>query len=179
MSEKPAYIRTTISVPADLKARMDEVKESVNWSAHACRAFEAKLAELAARKANKVMIDVVERLRASMRKQNEQSFNEGYKLGQTWAKEIAEVQELQRLQFHKDTKAKSKGEWENWFSTQDQLWIEVVKIIEGDENFRAGGALAFWKPLVGETSTLLNDGDFLRGFAEGAIDLWVKVQEQL
>ena len=44
------HARTTISVPSELKARMDAVDESVNWSAVACQAFELKLAEITKRK---------------------------------------------------------------------------------------------------------------------------------
>ena len=39
----------SVSVTPELKARMDKVKQKVNWSAIACRAFEAKLSELANR----------------------------------------------------------------------------------------------------------------------------------
>ena len=54
--KKPGYTRTTISVPADLKGRMNKVKEDVNWSALACQAFQGKLAEIAAKKERKTMI---------------------------------------------------------------------------------------------------------------------------
>jgi post-segregation antitoxin (ccd killing protein) len=43
--------RTTISVPRDLKDRMDAVGVAVNWSAVACRAFERRVAEIEKRKA--------------------------------------------------------------------------------------------------------------------------------
>jgi hypothetical protein len=38
--------RTTITVPAELKARMNAVDEKVNWSAVASQAFEQKLDEI-------------------------------------------------------------------------------------------------------------------------------------
>jgi hypothetical protein len=41
------HARTTITVPADLKARMEAVGEPVNWSAIACQAFEQGLAKIA------------------------------------------------------------------------------------------------------------------------------------
>jgi hypothetical protein len=44
---KKKNIGTMISVPADLKRRMGKVKEGVNWSAVACRAFEKRLDRLA------------------------------------------------------------------------------------------------------------------------------------
>lgn len=44
------YVRTTISLTEDLKRRMSDVEEVVNWSAIACRAFEEKLVEITAKK---------------------------------------------------------------------------------------------------------------------------------
>ena len=40
--------RTTISIPDDLKKRMDRIKGPVNWSAVAVAAFEQRLVEIAA-----------------------------------------------------------------------------------------------------------------------------------
>jgi hypothetical protein len=40
------HYRTTISIPLDLKRRMDEVDGQVNWSAVAAKAFEAHIAYL-------------------------------------------------------------------------------------------------------------------------------------
>ena len=127
MAQKHRPFRTTISVPGDLKARMDRVKEPVNWSALACRAFEAKLAEIAARKENKTMIDVVERLRDSLRNQQGESFNEGYETGRKWAENTATAVQLDRLEsFQKTMRAKSQSEWESWFwseGTPHRVWI--------------------------------------------------------
>lgn len=48
---KPAQTpRINITLTGDLKERMQAVTEDVNWSAIASRAFELKLAEIAARK---------------------------------------------------------------------------------------------------------------------------------
>ena len=54
-----------ISVPRDLKARMDKVSASVNWSQVAAQAFEAKLLELESKKEVSGMDDVIARLRAA------------------------------------------------------------------------------------------------------------------
>jgi hypothetical protein len=63
--KKPGIYRTTISISADLKRRIDKAGEDVNWSAIAARAFESKLADIAAKKEKKNMDDVIQRLRAS------------------------------------------------------------------------------------------------------------------
>lgn len=38
--------RANITIPAEVKRRMEKVKEPVNWSAVACKAFREKCAEL-------------------------------------------------------------------------------------------------------------------------------------
>jgi hypothetical protein len=58
--DKQRSFRTTITVPAHLKQRMDAVKEEVNWSALAACAFEAKLAEFAKKKEKKKMVNYFE-----------------------------------------------------------------------------------------------------------------------
>jgi hypothetical protein len=178
MAEK-GTARTTISLAGDLKARMEKVKESVNWSALACRAFEEKLAEIAARKENKAMNDVVERLRATLRDQQNESFKEGYEAGRTWGENTATVAQLKRLEtFQKTTKANSQSDWDSWFCSEGtpHRWIALVEVIQGNRSIHARTALAFWNDVAGEQP---RDGDFFRGFVEGAVDLWAKVREQL
>jgi hypothetical protein len=183
MANKQSSFRTTISVPGDLKSRMERVKEPVNWSALACRAFENKLAEIAARKETKTMSDVVQRLRASVRSEQGESFNEGYETGKHWAEETGTAAQLKRMEtFLKGMKAKSQREWENWFYSQNGHlpWLAVVGVIQDDKNIHPLNGTDFWKTVLGdETSQKPNDPDFLRGFVEGATDLWVKVQPQL
>jgi hypothetical protein len=182
MGEKRGSFRTTISVPGDLKARMARVKEPVNWSALACRAFEDKLAEIAARKENKAMTDVVERLRASLRDEQSESFNEGHEAGTKWAENAATPAQLKRLEsFQKTTKTESQREWEHWFSSQGTRarWVDLVAVIQDNRIHRARRAQEFWIAVFGKMIQKLGDGDFLRGFVEGALGLWAKVQEQL
>src|SRR5262249_23608495 len=86
-ADSPGVVRTTISLPPDLKSRMDAVKESVNWSGVAAAAFEAKLKELAARKEPENMEDVVKRLRAAAELEANEEYQAGFEAGQAWAKE--------------------------------------------------------------------------------------------
>src|SRR5262245_14260814 len=89
--------RTTVSIPQDLKARMDAVSEPVNWSQVAVRAFEDKLAEIASRKKEKTMSDAIQRLRASKLKGDDRRYREGHEAGWAWARDVAEAEELRRL----------------------------------------------------------------------------------
>src|SRR4051794_17293907 len=91
-------VRTTISVPAELKARMEAAAEQVNWSAVACQAFEAKLAEIITRRGPRDMNDAITRLRESKRRADEAAESEGSEDGRRWAMEEAEAVELERLE---------------------------------------------------------------------------------
>src|SRR4051794_7369221 len=90
--------RTTISIPQDLKEQMDAVKDQVNWSAVAARAFQAKLFEIQARKAKSMSKeDVVKRLRALQEQEGEEEYAEGKQAGREWAERQAKPRELRRL----------------------------------------------------------------------------------
>ena len=85
VEQRTGVVRTTISIPQDIKDQMDTVKEQANWSAVATGAFEEKLGQIAAQKIEKSMEDVIQRLRASKRETETRYTNEGLKAGKEWA----------------------------------------------------------------------------------------------
>src|SRR5262249_27023394 len=97
MGEPKGVVRTNISLPRELKARMDAAPSSVNWSAVAAQAFEAKLLELESQKEVKSMDDVIARLKAAAELEANEDYQAGFKAGQQWAKEQATPKELRRL----------------------------------------------------------------------------------
>jgi hypothetical protein len=60
---------------------MDAVKEAVSWSSLACRSFEAKLGEIAAKKGSATIEDVIQRLRASRSKGSSETYQVGFDAG--------------------------------------------------------------------------------------------------
>ena len=181
--KKSNIVRTSISVPRELKRRMDKVKEDVNWSALACQAFQEKLAEIAARKEVKAMADVVERLRASKRKSDNEEYQAGHKEGREWAEGHAEAAELERLKALRDQYEREptynwewffSGEGQSQFSVGQTLYFAINPVAEEDRDYSAAGE--FWESVA---STDDPDSEFVRGFADGAIDLWIEVQDQL
>ena len=58
MVERVGTVRMNISLSQGLKRRMGVMKDEVNWSAIAARAFEEKLAAIATAKEKKSMDDV-------------------------------------------------------------------------------------------------------------------------
>src|SRR5262245_15860587 len=155
-------IRTNISVPRKLKARMDAAAERVNWSAVAAEAFEAKLLELESRKGVRGMDEVIARLKAAAEFEKNEAVQAGLDAGRGWAMRQATPKELKRLE--------KLIVWTRWLRVRDarQPWIALVGVIQGDKDIHAMTAQAFWKAVLGETSQEPNDVDFLEGFVKGA-----------
>ena len=174
--------RTSVSVPASLKKRMDKVKDEVNWSAIACRAFEEKLAEIASNKEKKNMSDVINRLRASKAEAEAESYRDGAKLGTAWATNTARVRELKRF-------ARMRDDWaECWdcgnFETDGTCaWAAYERVyfyLEPDDDGDRTLAKEFWEMATGEENEHnLMDADFLRGFVEGSLTVWDEVSDKL
>ena len=167
-------MRMTIYVADALKARMSEVceAEDVNWSALACRAFEAKLAEIASRKQEKDMRDVIDRLRASAQQAEGEDHERGFAAGQEWAKSQATAAQLRRL-------AKAREPGTDWYFTDeslsppaDVLFINIIL-----DNLDNRDAQDFWSDEVGEDVTITPC--FVQGFAEGAMAVWERVVDEL
>jgi hypothetical protein len=177
-------VRTTISIPAKLKRRMDEVTEPINWSALAAEAFQDKLAAIAAQKKEGVMTNVLERLRASKRKSESADYQNGYALGKEWAEQSAEASELQRLEeLHDKLVDQPQFDWDDYFneggsaySTDERLYFEI----NPDDDSDRKAADDFWECAAGDAlQKAANKSAFLKGFAEGAIDLWLTVKNEL
>jgi hypothetical protein len=160
------YTRMNISLPEDVKQRMDRTKDDVNWSALAVQAFESKLAEIAAKKVKKNMDDVIQRLRASKAQSESECFQQGYEAGQSWAKDDAEAIELQRLD----------KSWDQGYLAYNAYSVaEAVQPTPRDE----APSLSFWEEALGDFAHEANDDDFVRGFVRGALDLWAEIKAKL
>jgi hypothetical protein len=171
----------SIYVPINIKAKMDKVKEPVNWSALACRAFEDKLAEIASRKENKTMSDVVQRLRATLRKQKSVDYQVGYGVGRAWAERVADVAELFRLdklrrecpnEYARDW---SKG-WQSLFDDNVDMRLKIAETIKG-QKLDIAEMRDFWDQTLDDYDTV--SGDHVHGFADGALALWDSVKDEV
>jgi hypothetical protein len=178
---KKVQPRMSIYIPPDLRARMDKVKEPVNWSAVACRAFEDKLGEIAAKKEKKTMSDVADRLRASMREDEGEQYQDGFQAGKEWAESTATARHLKRLEAFKKEIDRSGLRWETWFDGNDRDAFcpgeKLADIIEGGDLGR-NGMHEFWVNDLGDDK-MITEAAWLRGFCEGALDVWEAVQNEL
>jgi hypothetical protein len=176
MAKQTGVTRTTISVPRDLKKRMDKVSEPVNWSGIACRAFEIHLGDIAAKKENKKMSDVVQRLRASRKEADSEWFRTGREYGEKWARDHASYDELVRVV------AVSENEDHPWEVNEQDIYsaAEILFFsIDGQEYQDRGDARDFWKAAVDGANDAQQQPEFLRGFVDGAADLFESIEDQI
>jgi len=177
--------KMTIYVPDNLKERMDRIKEDVNWSNIACRGFEQKLGEIASRKEKKKMADAVQRLRAWKHQHESRLFKEGFDWGQDWAKDDASVTQLKRLEMlYNRLSNEPVYNWEHFFAFDANNAYTVYELLyfqlEPDHNGDRESARDFWERAVGDDGdTNIQEGELVRGFAEGALDIWRSVKHQL
>jgi hypothetical protein len=95
-ARKPSMARVSIYVPDDLKARMDGVGESVNWSEIVRPAIQAAIATQEHRKGQN-MSTAIERLRASKQEFAQRDQLEGREHGREWAEKDASYDDLRRV----------------------------------------------------------------------------------
>lgn len=171
---KKGRVVTTVSISPELKRRMDRAKD-VSWSAVARAAFEAKLAEIASAKKEKTMSDVIDRLRASMRGSQAEDYKRGDTAGRSWACNTASASQLRRLESWRES-VPDDDEWNLQFDSdyagfQQSTWIEFEELIEfGQSDWSAHGFDDMDSQAV---------CDWIRGFTDGAIDIWREVKAEL
>jgi hypothetical protein len=174
MSKK--FFRTTVAIPAELWRRMHNVREKVSWSAIACEAFRDKLGEIAERKQQKTLDDVIDRLRKSMHETEDELFRDGYAAGEKWARNSARAIELRRLEAFR---VRCGHDWEQLFQADECRAFEIIfRAIQPESGRGRADAANFWGDIV-DVSTQPVEDEFIRGFSEGALDVWNVVKHQL
>lgn len=165
-------IRTSVSIPTSLKKRMDATDVPVNWSRVAALAFEQKLSEISSKAKLNDMQQVIERLRASRMKSDDQLYTNGVKSGRIWATRYAELVELEKLN-------------EIWNGGDD--WQEdkhsrssASRILEAmnPNKYEADVPLQceFWSQ-HGESD--YPKYEYVRGFCDGALEVYNSVKDKL
>jgi hypothetical protein len=174
MAEAQGATRTNISLPRDLKARMDAVKEPVNWSAIACTAFERKLAEINARKEDATMVDVITRLQAAEGEDRDVARQEGRRAGERWARKLARPKQLRRL-----ANILEGGPFTS-IAERLELWMNkgtsgIPSYLCAHINDSATNCGDFWSSTLGADAEQIADPPFALGFIESALDFWETV----
>jgi hypothetical protein len=178
MGETQGVIRMNISVPHSLKERMDAEEGPVNWSAVAAQAFGAKLLEMASTKGADTMDEVITRLKAAAELEDKEEYQAGFLAGQEWAMSTAKPKELRRVSDYIGNYHASPFDWWEADAAEDCFAFEVWP----NRKNRTGKHQAsdeFWEEALGDDAHRVGDVDFLRGFGEGAVDIWEKVADKL
>jgi hypothetical protein len=164
--------RTTISIADDLKKRMDAVSEPVNWSQVAARAFEQILGDIASRKQNRVMNNVVQRLRASRIATEDKDYRAGQSPGVRWAQASATWAELDNL-----AQALEEPRYWDGVPSAPDSWSDVLLHSIDPVRFEdPGEAEEFWQEW-GSGRSLTRE--YLRGFADGAVEVFRQVESRV
>ena len=157
--------KVNLYVPEDLKARMDDTGEAVNWSAVAQRAFREAISTHHIQQDRSGMEHVIERLRASKERYEDRELATGKEVGSKWAKTKAEYFELVAVaSFDPDT---HDGELDC-----DTLQRQIDPDGETDPREWAD----FWETYYGRGRP---SDAFIRGFIEGATEVYDAIAEQL
>lgn len=154
-----------ISLPDELKMRMDANHE--NWSAIARRAFELQLNSTM--KVGADMESVIERLRASKQKIEQEQRPEWTKEGREWAMEFAEYDQLQRA-------AKLANEVAN-FPDADELLAALFLAI--NEEIPDRDALAEFGEILSGNEQRRPTLDQLCWHLEGVQQVWNEVSSKV
>ena len=158
--------KMTISIPDDLKARMDSVEQRVIWSAVSSAAFETKLGELSAEREKLAMSTVIERLRTSKLESEGEDYKAGYEAAQEWASGSAEYPELKNL-----SELFGRAQYED-FPYDAQQIAELA-----DDNNVPD---CFWEGVIPEDGNWREVSDtWLDGFMNGVSDFFDSVKDEI
>ena len=178
MAEEARYARTTISVPPDLKRRIKAVEEVVNWSALACQTFEAKLSEIASRKVKKTMDDVIQRLRASKQRDDDEDYRIGEAEGRLWAAHHASANAATP-----GTLPKRTPEWRFLFISYISSTTPAERLAVYSSRHRRWQCLRGCRGRVLGPDNILrripDTASFVQGFADGALAVWMEVKDHV
>ena len=171
--KRRGFVRTTISLPADLRRRMKACGEGVNWSAVAARAFAAEVVRIRSQKEDVHLDDVVARLRSTEHQSRSELFHRGRLKGEKWATRQATADQLRRLwAARRDARRQPGTNAENWISKID------AKRPPGDVLGEIVGEHKTARP-ASNTEKLLNSSEYIHGFAAGAVHIWKQVAKKL
>lgn len=167
------YGRTTITVPSELKQRMKAVGDYVNWSAVACKAFDAKLNELLQQEEIENLDQVVERMRKlTAERSDSEECRTGFETGKRWAMNRATPTQLASLEAFRDEM--SESEWRDTLNRRGGV-RKLTRCLMQEEPERGRGR-RFWKEILDEKP---EHPDFFIGFADGALDIWKAVKDRV
>lgn len=182
-------VRSAVSIPIELKARMDAVEESINWSSLACQAFEEKLVEIAKKKVEMDRAEVIARLRASKRKVASRLYDAGFAAGEKWAKAEAGAHELRNLaKFRSSFTCDGRRDLEDFFDPDDDGepghagWAKAIAcraLGMAPDDYDDEIATKHAYEMFSREVHVMDKSDYVYGFLEGALAVWDQVANDI
>jgi hypothetical protein len=126
------------------------------------------------------MNDVIARLRQSKKGCDQAAYQHGRNIGCRWAQKYAAYDELHRLANHFDYLPPLEAEM--LFAPMARCYSGAQllhAIIIGVKEPEGEKSEWFWDAALGNDSSKANHPEFLRGFVEGALDVWTEVNGEL
>jgi hypothetical protein len=156
--------RLSIYVTDELKARMDDVGDDVNWSEVVRPAIQSAIA-IHQQRRSPSMTNAVERLRASKQEAEREDSEAGKAAGRHWAQHHASYKELRRV-----------SEIDPNPSDENADWTNLKGAIDPDDELDHRGFLCeIGLDEQGEEVS----GKYLAGFIEGAKEFFDEVKHKL
>ncbi|RVU12500.1 hypothetical protein [Methylobacterium oryzihabitans] len=156
--------RVSIYVSDELKARMAEVGDALNWSDIARPAFETAISNFNHRKGQSMMT-AIERLRASKQNYLQNSAQNGASSGREWAQNHASFYELKQVS-NIDLDLRHLG-------LEDLAWT-VHRAVDPDDSIRHDD---FPNVIFGDSKW--PSDEWLTGWVQGAQQFFEEVEDQL
>jgi hypothetical protein len=156
-------VKLTLSIPKELRERMNPFNEAVNWSELVRELIERKVTMLEqAKTKSKLSVEAIARLRASEEREADQDKAVGHEQGRLWAEEDAEVSDLRRLKA-----ANERRDIPPWHDEDPgtALLAFLDPEREWDDHYRA----SFWADRAGTDSPSLT---FVEFFVQGALEVF-------
>ncbi len=125
--------------------------------------------------------NVIERLRESQNKRDSDMFNGGRETGIEWAKQYAEAIELRRLGEAWDIRSGNEHDWLSDCGDAYENADRFVWAIRPEDQSRVGRPF-FESEILGDNDDefhLIDEPEFIHGFARGVLDVWDEVKGQL
>lgn len=171
-------VRTSITLPADLKARMDKVsrRHDRNWSSIAAKAFSIELDEIVRKGEARSRGRIAARLRASKRIKIDARYKTGRAAGEKWASDWAEIDQLMLLE-----KRIGPMTTKDWDALGDQTDWSVSNLFlykfDPDSFDDEAACVSFWADFKGALEGgPVQQLSFVQGFADAALKVWRDVK---
>jgi hypothetical protein len=180
-AEGETVARLGLTLPPELKKEMDEVPEEVNWSAVAAEAFRRKLTQLQSEREATTMEEVIGRMRADEKLNDDAMHKEGRQAAEQWVmKRRAKPKELRRLDKAMEPFDHSSGYYVSVMANGMNRGpaVGIARDLFGDKY----DASLFWKGVIGlgdDWRETADDVNFADGFVEKAMELWEQIEPKL